>query len=153
MITCIVIGSAGRMGGHIIRAIHHTEGIQLVGAVERKGHSLVGADAGESSGIGKIDIPVVDSIDGVSSDFDVLIDFTTPESSMSNLERAAKKKKAAVNQGARKKLTPSALIAIVLGLGTMGLGLFGAFGMGDYKALYVSGLGACFIAAVLWSYR
>lgn len=96
MIKCIVIGSAGRMGGHIIRAIHHTEGIQLAGAVERKGHSLVGADAGESLGIGKIDIPIVDSIDGVSPDFDVLIDFTTPESSMSNLERAAEKKKAAV---------------------------------------------------------
>jgi len=96
MIKCIVNGAAGRMGEHIIRAIHHTEGIQLVGAVELKGHSLVGADAGESLGIGKIDVPVVDSIDGVKSDCDVLIDFTTPESSLSSLEWAAVKKKAVV---------------------------------------------------------
>jgi len=96
MITCIVIGAAGRMGSRIIQAIHQTEGIQLVGAVELKGHSLVGADAGVSSGIGKIDIPIVDNIDLVSSDCEVLIDFTIPESSLSTLEWAVAKKKAVV---------------------------------------------------------
>lgn len=96
MVKCIVIGAAGRMGTRIINAIHHTEGIQLVGATELKGHERVGADVGESSGIGKIDIPIVDSIDKVSSDYDVLIDFTTPESSLSSLEWAASKKKAVV---------------------------------------------------------
>lgn len=96
MIRCIVIGAAGRMGARIIHAIYHTEGTQLTGAVELKGHSLIGVDVGEPSGIGKIDIPIVDSIDGVSSDCDVLIDFTTPESSLNSLEYAAAKKKATV---------------------------------------------------------
>ena len=96
MIKCIVNGAAGRMGTRIIHAAHQTEGIRLVGAVELKDHPLVGADAGESLGIGKIDIPVVDSIDRVSPDFDVLIDFTTPESSLISLEWAAVKKKAVV---------------------------------------------------------
>jgi len=90
------MGAAGRMGRRIIQAIHQTEETQLIGAVELKGHSLVGTDAGELSGIGKTGIPIVDSIDGVSPDFDVLIDFTTPKSSLSSLEWAAVKKKAAV---------------------------------------------------------
>jgi len=96
MIRCIVNGAAGRMGTRIIHAAHQTEGIRVVGAVELKGHPLVGADAGESLGIGKIDIPVVDSIDEVSPDFDVLIDFTTPESSLNSLACVAVKKKAVV---------------------------------------------------------
>jgi 4-hydroxy-tetrahydrodipicolinate reductase len=96
MVKCIVIGAAGRMGIRIINAIHQTEGVQLAGAVELKEHPLVGADAGESSGIGKINIPIVDNFEGVSSDFDVLIDFTIPESSLHSLEYAALKKKAVV---------------------------------------------------------
>jgi 4-hydroxy-tetrahydrodipicolinate reductase len=96
MVKCIVIGAAGRMGSRIIQTIHQTEGIQLVGTVEIKSHSLVGTDAGEFSGTGKIGILIVDSIDVVNSDCDVLIDFTTPESSLSSLEWSAAKKKAVV---------------------------------------------------------
>jgi 4-hydroxy-tetrahydrodipicolinate reductase len=96
MVKCIVIGAAGRMGMRIINAIHNTEGVKLVGAVESKGHSRIGADAGEPSGIGRINIPIVDELEHVSSDFDALIDFTTPESSLNNLEYVALNKKAAV---------------------------------------------------------
>jgi len=96
VINCIVNGAGGRMGSRIIYTIHQTEEIRLVGAIELKGHPLMGTDAGESLGIGKIDIPVVDSIDKVNSDFDVLIDFSTPESSLISLERVAIKKKAVV---------------------------------------------------------
>ena len=92
MVKCIVMGAAGRMGARIIQIIHQTEGVQLAGAVERKDHPLVGADAGESSGIGKINIPVVDGLEHVNSDFDALLDFTTPESSLSSLEHVAHKR-------------------------------------------------------------
>ena len=96
MVKCIVIGAAGRMGARIIQMIHQTEGVQLAGAVESKGHLRIGFDAGELPGIGTIDIPIVDRLDDVDSNFDVLIDFTTPESSLNSLEYAALKKKAAV---------------------------------------------------------
>ncbi len=96
MVKCVVIGAAGRMGARIIYIIHQTEGVQLTGAVELKEHPLVGADAGEPSGIGRINIPIVDGLEHVSSDFDVLIDFTTPESSLNSLKHVALKKKAAV---------------------------------------------------------
>jgi 4-hydroxy-tetrahydrodipicolinate reductase len=96
MVKCIVIGAAGRMGIRIIHAVSQTEGAQLVGAVEIKGHPSVGTDAGICAGSGSIHISIVDHLEGVDSDFDVLIDFTTPESSLSSLEYAAVQKKAAV---------------------------------------------------------
>ena len=45
MIKAIVMGGAGRMGGRIITLISATDGIEVVGAVERKGHPLIGTDA------------------------------------------------------------------------------------------------------------
>ena len=96
MVRCVVIGAAGRMVNRLINVIHHTEGVQLAGATECKGHERVGTDAGEFSGIGKTGILIVDSLDGVSSDCDVVIDFTAPESSLSTLEWAAAGKKTAV---------------------------------------------------------
>lgn len=96
MVRCIVIGAAGRMGMRIINTIHNTERIKLVGAVESKGHPRIGVDAGELLGIGKMDIPIIDRLDQIGSDFDALIDFTTPESSLNSLEYVVLKKKAAV---------------------------------------------------------
>ena len=96
MVRCIVIGAAGRMGARIIDAIHHTEGVQLVGATECKGHQRIGTDAGEFSGIGKTGITIVDNLDSMSSECDVLIDFTAPASSLNTLEWAASRKKAVV---------------------------------------------------------
>jgi 4-hydroxy-tetrahydrodipicolinate reductase len=96
MVRCVVIGAAGRMGDCIINAIHHTEGVKLAGATEIKGHKRVGTDAGEFSSIGKTGISIVDNLDPLSSECDVLIDFTAPESSMNSLEWAASNKKSAV---------------------------------------------------------
>ena len=96
MVRCIVIGAAGRMGMRIINTIHNTERIKLVGAVESKGHPRIGVDAGELLGIGKMDIPIIDRLDQIGSDFDALIDFTTPESSLNSLEYVVLKKKDAV---------------------------------------------------------
>lgn len=96
MINCIVIGAAGRMGTRIIHAIHNTKGFKLVGAVESAGHPQTGWDAGELSGVGKMDIPITDRLETLDRDFDVLIDFTTPDSSLNSLAYAAGKKQAAV---------------------------------------------------------
>ena len=70
MVRCVVIGAAGRMGTRIIQMIHQTEGVQLAGAVESKGHLRIGFDAGELPGIGKIDIPIIDRLEEADSDFD-----------------------------------------------------------------------------------
>jgi 4-hydroxy-tetrahydrodipicolinate reductase len=81
-----IIGASGRMGKNLIVAVHQAEGLTVSAAIERPGSSLVGADAGELAGIGKIGVPVVDNLESVAEDFDVLIDFTRPEVTLHNLE-------------------------------------------------------------------
>ena len=81
-----IIGASGRMGKTLIGAVQQTEGLQVSAAIERPDSSLIGADAGEVAGIGKIDVFVVGSIEEVVDDFDVLIDFTTPATTVHNLD-------------------------------------------------------------------
>ena len=47
-----IVGAGGRMGRQLIQAVQNAEGVVLGAAFERKGSSLVGADAGELAGIG-----------------------------------------------------------------------------------------------------
>ncbi len=84
MIRIAVTGAAGRMGKTLIEAISMAEGAHLTAAIERPDSSLIGADAGELAGMGKNGISVVGSIDDVLDDFDVLIDFSSPVSTLAN---------------------------------------------------------------------
>jgi len=74
------------MGTAIIQAIGSAEGIELSGALEHTGHPLLGQS---------IDLPGGSSVgitsgpESVAGRTDVLIDFTTPEGSLSNLEVCA----------------------------------------------------------------
>jgi 4-hydroxy-tetrahydrodipicolinate reductase len=80
-----VIGAAGRMGKALIEAVHRAPGAALSAAVQRAGSSLVGADAGELAGLGRIGVVVADDLARVVDDFDVLIDFTHPSATLANL--------------------------------------------------------------------
>lgn len=85
MTTRIAItGAGGRMGKTLIEAVSLAEGTELTAATVRSGSSLVGVDAGELAGIGKNNVAVVDDLKKVANDFDVLIDFTVPESTLTN---------------------------------------------------------------------
>src|SRR5690554_427588 len=88
-----VIGAAGRMGKTLIEAIQQAEGASLTAAIERPQSSLIGADAGELAGVGKLGVNIVGDLNQVLSEFDVLIDFTHPTSTLVNLDicRAAGK--------------------------------------------------------------
>ncbi len=81
-----VIGASGRMGKNLIDAVNQAEGLTLSAAIERPGSTLVGADAGELAGVGTLGVKVVDQIELAVDDFDVLIDFTTPETTMHNIK-------------------------------------------------------------------
>ena len=96
MTKCIVAGAAGRMGIRIIDTIYQTEGVSLAGATEMQGHPRLGSDVGELLGREKTSIPIVDSLDKISNDYDVVIDFTAPDSSLKSLELVHAKGKAAV---------------------------------------------------------
>lgn len=84
-----VTGAGGRMGKNLIEAVHAAEKAELVAAIERPESSLVGADAGELAGIGHIGVPVVGDINLISSEFDVLIDFSAPAATLANAKACA----------------------------------------------------------------
>ncbi|MCR8921259.1 4-hydroxy-tetrahydrodipicolinate reductase [Dasania sp. GY-MA-18] len=84
-----VTGAAGRMGKALIEAAHLAEGAKLSAAIVRPDSSLVGADAGEIAGLGKLDVAIAGDINAVLDDFDVLIDFTTPAATVANAQACA----------------------------------------------------------------
>jgi len=94
MTNIAVTGAAGRMGKTLIEACELADEANLVAAIERAGSSIVGVDAGELAGIGRKNVSVVDDVATVVDELDVLIDFTTPASTMTNLAacRTAKKR-------------------------------------------------------------
>ena len=81
-----IVGASGRMGRQLIQAVQNAEGVELGAAFERQGSSLVGSDAGELAGIGKIGVMVSDDFAGQADKFDVLIDFTRPEGTLEHLK-------------------------------------------------------------------
>jgi len=94
-------GVAGRMGRALVSAIVENGNTQLSAAVQREGSSLIGADAGEMSGVGKLGVPIVASLSDAASsvdaiDFDVLIAFPLVEPSLKNLEYCRNNGKAMV---------------------------------------------------------
>lgn len=91
-----VMGAAGRMGKTLIEAVQHAPGAGLTAAVDRPDSSLVGADAGELAGLGRIGVILSDDLNRVLDDFDVLIDFTHPSVTLANLDICRKAGKAMV---------------------------------------------------------
>jgi len=91
-----VMGAAGRMGKSLIEAIQQAQGAGLTAAVARPDSTLVGADAGELAGLGRIGVPVSTDLAQVEEEFDVLIDFTHPSVTLNNLAFCRKAGKAMV---------------------------------------------------------
>ncbi|MGR6981468.1 4-hydroxy-tetrahydrodipicolinate reductase [Testudinibacter sp. P27/CKL/0425] len=81
-----VAGAGGRMGRQLIQAVNNAEGVVLGVALERAGSSLVGTDAGELAGVGKLNVAVSDNLAAVVDQFDLLIDFTRPEATVGYLD-------------------------------------------------------------------
>jgi 4-hydroxy-tetrahydrodipicolinate reductase len=95
MVYATVAGAGGRMGQAIIGAMLKDPSLSLSGALERDDSPLIGADAGEPIGI-KTGIKVTGARDKALKKSDVLIDFSTPDATIKNLEECAVLKKAIV---------------------------------------------------------
>lgn len=89
MINIAIVGAAGRMGRQLIKATTESEKAQLSGAIDRPGSSLIGVDAGELVGIGALDLSLVEDLRQVIEQTDVVIDFSTPDTTMANLALCA----------------------------------------------------------------
>lgn len=84
MIKIAITGAAGRMGRALIQACD-TPNTCLAVALERPGSSLIGSDAGELVGMNKLNVPLVDQLVTVLDNFEVLVDFTSPEATLAHL--------------------------------------------------------------------
>ncbi|MCK4534203.1 MAG: 4-hydroxy-tetrahydrodipicolinate reductase [Syntrophobacterales bacterium] len=96
MIKVIVAGAAGRMGGRIITLVHGDDRVELVGAVERRGHQLVGSDVGTYLGLGQTGVILEDDLNDCIGRGDVVIDFSSHIASVAHLRIAAENNKAVV---------------------------------------------------------
>src|SRR5690554_4272889 len=85
MLRVAVVGAAGRMGKTLIEAVRMVPALQLTAAIDRPESSLIGADVGELAGVGRIGVNLVGDLSSVLDQFDVLIDFTHPTVTLSNL--------------------------------------------------------------------
>jgi len=96
MIRIAIAGASGRMGKQLIQSVVQSKALTLTVALVRKGSELVGNDAGELAGINRLHVIVSDDLYASINDFDVLIDFTTPQATLMNLEFCRQHKKAVV---------------------------------------------------------
>ena len=80
-----IVGAAGRMGRTLVQAVHEASDTELTVAVERPGSSLIGVDAGELAGIGRLGVAVEADLGAASDRFDTLIDFTAPAATLGHV--------------------------------------------------------------------
>jgi len=90
-----ILGCSGRMGRNLIQASVEHESIELVGGYVRENSSFANFDLGELAGIGAIGQKTSTDLESLLT-ADVLIDFTTIESTLDNLTWCQKHNKALV---------------------------------------------------------
>lgn len=94
MIKLAIAGAAGRMGGAIIQAITQGQGdgVKVTTAVEHKASPALGKDAGVLAGGEPLGVEIQSDVmpDGSAADFDLMIEFTTPESTLAHVKACQK---------------------------------------------------------------
>ncbi len=91
MIRVVVSGAGGRMGKLLLQAVIEEDDMELAGAVERKDHPLLNRDVGELTGSAKCRILLNGDLKKVISSGDILVEFSTPQATLSHLPLAVEK--------------------------------------------------------------
>lgn len=94
MLNAAIIGAGGRMGRALVRAAAEIPGqLRISGAVASTASASLGQDAGELAGLRRLDVRVTDDLAAALEGADVVIDFSQPHATRSNLAvcRAARK--------------------------------------------------------------
>jgi 4-hydroxy-tetrahydrodipicolinate reductase len=84
-----ITGAAGRMGQRLVALAAADPLLNIVCALETSTSPKIGADAGETAGIGRINVPITDEF---AQKVDVLIDFSSPKSTDSIVRRCVERK-------------------------------------------------------------
>jgi len=87
----IIVGALGRMGIEIAKVVLEDKDVRLAGCVEHSGHAKIGQDYGACIGMDCGGVKVVSSIEeaGAKSNNAVVIDFSSVQSTLANLQNAA----------------------------------------------------------------
>jgi 4-hydroxy-tetrahydrodipicolinate reductase len=96
MIKVIVAGAAGRMGCRLVALVKDSTALALAGAIEHKGHHALGEDAGEIAGSGRVGVSITDDLAALMERGEVVIDFSSPEATLSHLRVVAQHRRAMV---------------------------------------------------------
>jgi 4-hydroxy-tetrahydrodipicolinate reductase len=96
MIKVSVAGAAGRMGQRIIYCLSRDESVKIVGAGEAERHPSLGIDAGIIAGAGEIGVPITSDNARSFLGADVIVDFSSPKSTLLNASYALEKGKSMV---------------------------------------------------------
>jgi len=86
MTRVIINGACGRMGGRLVDLVVEDPELKLVGALEKSDDPRLGSDIGTVHGKGEIGVVLSDEM---APDADVLIDFSTPESTVLRAKQCA----------------------------------------------------------------
>jgi len=90
-------GAGGRMGRTLLSVLPEFDALKLGAAFERQQSPMIGEDAGVLGGWdNKSQVAVAADIAARAESFDLLVDFTTPESTLAALEQCKKSDKAMV---------------------------------------------------------
>jgi len=87
MVRVGVCGAAGRMGKTILDVCKETDGVEVTAAIEYSESPMLGIDAGEVAGIGKLGVLITDDISSIADQVDVIIDFTFAASVSANIKK------------------------------------------------------------------
>jgi 4-hydroxy-tetrahydrodipicolinate reductase len=91
-----VVGCGGRMGRMLVAEIAATEGCAIAGGSEAPGSGYVNQDIGELAGIGRMGIPIGETVEKLIRDSDVVLEFTSPAATIEHAALAAEIGKAMV---------------------------------------------------------
>ncbi len=86
----VVVGAAGRMGRMLVSTLHNNNGVVLAGALEHKGSIALGQDAGLLAGCGNMGVIITDDPASALSTADGVIDFSTPQTTVTLSHLCAK---------------------------------------------------------------
>jgi 4-hydroxy-tetrahydrodipicolinate reductase len=125
----LIAGAGGRMGRTLVRAATESNGFAVVGAVEGKGASTIGKDAGELAGVGALGVKVGQDAASLAGKADAILDFTTPGATVALAAVAAKHKLVHVigttglSAADDKKIAAAARETVIIKSGNMSLGV------------------------------
>lgn len=96
MLRIAIAGGAGRMGQTLIQAVSAQPGVSLAWVTTLPGSECLGQDVGLPCGLGALGVTFSDDLAAGLDRFDLLIDFTSPESTMAHLQLCRQAGKAMV---------------------------------------------------------